>query len=81
MDEALCEIVRQCVENGVIKSDALTVDTTHIEVNCTKKDPERIMKHLAKRIFKALEADNGFVLWGITRSVVKKTDTRQRAQR
>lgn len=61
LDEVLCEIVRQCVENGVIKSDALTVDTTHIEANCTKKVPERIMKHLAKRIFKALEADNGFV--------------------
>ncbi len=61
LDEVLCEIVRQCVENGIIKSDALTVDTTHIEANCTKKVPERIMKHLAKRIFKGLEADNGRV--------------------
>ncbi len=61
LDEVLCEIVRQCVENGIIKSDALTVDTTHIEANCTKKVPERIMKHLAKRIFKGLEADNGQV--------------------
>ncbi len=59
LDEVLCEIVRQCVESGIIKSDALTVDTTHIEANCTKKVPERIMKHLAKRIFKGLEADNG----------------------
>ena len=59
LDEVLCEIVRQCVETGIIKSDALTVDTTHIEANCTKKVPERIMKHLAKRIFKGLEADNG----------------------
>lgn len=61
LDEVLSEIVRQCVENGIIKSDALTVDTTHIEANCTKKVPERIMKHLAKRIFKGLEADNGAV--------------------
>lgn len=61
LDEVICEIVRQCVENGIIKSDALTVDTTHIEANCTKKVPERIMKHLAKRIFKSLEADNGQV--------------------
>ena len=59
LDEVLCEIVRQCVETGIIKGDALTVDTTHIEANCTKKVPERIMKHLAKRIFKGLEADNG----------------------
>lgn len=61
LDEVLSEIVRQCVESGVIKCDALTVDTTHIEANCTKKVPERIMKHLAKRIFKGLEADNGAV--------------------
>lgn len=59
LDEVLCEIVRQCVETGIIKSDALTIDTTHIEANCTKKVPERIMKHLAKRIFKGLEADIG----------------------
>ncbi len=61
LDEILSEIVRQCVENGTIKGDALTVDTTHIEANCTKKVPERIMKHLAKRIFKGLKADNGSV--------------------
>ena len=58
LDEVLCEIVRQCVESGIIKSTALSVDATHIEANCTKKVPERIMKHLAKRIFKALKADN-----------------------
>ena len=58
LDEVLSEIVRQCVESGIIKSTALSVDATHIEANCTKKVPERIMKHLAKRIFKALKADN-----------------------
>ena len=59
LDDVISEIVRQCVEQGLIKGDSLTVDTTHIEANCTKKVPERIMKHLAKRIFKGLEADNG----------------------
>ena len=61
LDDVISEIVRQCVKNGLIKGDSLTVDTTHIEANCTKKVPERIMKHLAKRIFKGLEADNGQV--------------------
>ena len=61
LDDVISEIVRQCVENGLIKGDGLTVDTTHIEANCTKKVPERIMKHLAKRIFQGLEADNGQV--------------------
>lgn len=59
LDDVISEIVRQCVENGLIKGDGVTVDTTHIEANCTKKVPERIMKLLTKRIFKALETDNG----------------------
>ena len=61
LDDLMSEIVRQCIEQGLIKGDGLTVDTTHIEANCTKKVPERIMKHLAKRIFKGLEKDNGYI--------------------
>lgn len=82
LDEVLREIVRQCVENGVIKSDALTVDTTHIEANCTKKVPERIMKHLDKRIFKALEADNGFVSADVNTNVpdYKQIDDHKQAK-
>ena len=61
LDDVITEIVRQCVENGIIKGDGISIDTTHIEANSTKKVPERIMKHLAKRIFKSLEADLGSV--------------------
>lgn len=61
LDDVISEIVHQCIENGLIKCDSLTVDTTHIEANCTKKVPERIMKHLAKRVFNGLKADNGQV--------------------
>lgn len=49
LDDVLTEIVRQCVENGVIKSKEISVDATHMEANCTKQVPERIMKHLAKK--------------------------------
>jgi len=59
LDAIIMEIVRQCIEKGIIKSDGVSVDTTHIEANCTKKVPERVMKHLAKKIFKAVETDNG----------------------
>ena len=59
VDEILSEIVRQCVEKGIIKPGAtLAVDTTHAEANCKKQVPERIMKHLAAKIFAALEADH-----------------------
>lgn len=59
LDEVISEIVKQCVKNGIIKGDAITIDATHTEANCTKKVPERIMKHLAKRIFKGIKEDKG----------------------
>ena len=49
------------MEKGIIKGKSLSVDTTHILANSTKKVPERVMKHLAKKIFKGLKADIGFV--------------------
>lgn len=55
LDEIITEIIRQCVEKGVIsKENGISIDTTHILANTTKKVPERIMKHLAKKIFKAM---------------------------
>ena len=54
MDAIITEIVRQCVERGIIESkNGIVIDTTHIEANTTKKIPERIMKQLAKNIFEA----------------------------
>jgi transposase len=61
LDDIIVEIVRQCVDNGVIKSGSVSIDTTHIEANTVKKVPERIMKHLAKRIFNGLEKDLGSI--------------------
>jgi transposase len=54
LDTIITEIIRQCVEKGIIKSsNGIVIDTTHIEANTIKKVPERIMKQLAKNIFKA----------------------------
>jgi len=70
LDEILSEIVRQCVEKGIIKGTTLAVDTTHTEANCRKQVPERIMKHLAAKIFAALEADhNGQLPAGIDTNI------------
>ena len=66
LDEILSEIVRQCVEKGIIKGTTLAVDATHTEANCKRQIPERIMKHLAAKVFAALEADhNGQLPVGI----------------
>jgi hypothetical protein len=62
LDEVLTAIAKQCVEKGLIKKKCgLSVDATHSEANCVKKTPERIMKHLARRIFKGLKEDLGAV--------------------
>ena len=56
MDEIMTEVVRQCVERGIVKEEnGVGIDTTHILANTGKLVPERIMKHLAKKIFKAME--------------------------
>ena len=55
LDDILTEVVRQCIEKGIIKAeDGVSIDATHIEANTKKKVPERVMKHLAKKIFKAM---------------------------
>lgn len=58
LDDVLTEIVRQCVEKGIIKGKGIDIDTTHTEANCVKKTPERLMKQMAMRIFAGLEKDN-----------------------
>ncbi|MBO5561337.1 MAG: transposase, partial [Firmicutes bacterium] len=59
LDDILTEIVRQCIEKGIISEESgISIDATHIEANTTKKVPERVMKHLAKDIFKAEGIEN-----------------------
>lgn len=59
LDDIITEIVRQCVEKGIVKGSGISIDATHVKANTNKLVPERIMKHLAKRIFSALEKDLG----------------------
>ena len=55
LDDVLTEVVRQCFERGIIEpSGGTIIDAMHIQANTTKKVPERIMKHLIKKIFKAM---------------------------
>jgi transposase len=55
VDDMITEIVRQSIDKGIINAEnGISEDTTHILANTTKLVPERIMKHLAKKIFKAM---------------------------
>jgi transposase len=58
VDEIITEVVRQCVENGIIKGGSISIDATHTETNTKKKIPERIMKHLARKILKNYEKES-----------------------
>lgn len=49
LDEIIIEIVRQCVEKGILKKESVSIVATHVEANPIKKTPERLMKHLARR--------------------------------
>ena len=59
LDEVITEIVRQCIHKGIIPdTTGISDDATHIEANTIRKTPERIMKHLAKKIFKSIEKED-----------------------
>jgi transposase len=62
LDEMILEVVRQCVENGIIQGKSVSIDATHIEANTKKKTPERLMKHLGKKIIRTYEAETGLSL-------------------
>lgn len=61
LDEFIKEVVRQCVKKGIIKGTGISVDCTHTKANTIKKVPERIMKHLARKILKNLNEENGII--------------------
>lgn len=69
LDDIIKEIVRQSVKRGVINGSAISVDATHVVANTKKKVPERIIKHLAKKIFKSLEKEMGQVSEGINTNI------------
>ncbi|MBM7573742.1 IS1182 family transposase [Aquibacillus albus] len=62
IDEVITEVVKQCVEHGIVKeTNGVSIDTTHTEANTFRATPERVMKRLAKQIFKHLREENGEV--------------------
>jgi transposase len=61
LDDIISEVVKQCAKKGIIKGTGISVDCTHTEANTKKKVPERIMKHLAKKIIKNIEEEKGSI--------------------
>lgn len=61
VDEVIIEVVKQCVEKGILEGTGLSIDSTHTEANTFKCTAERVMKRLAKKIFKTIEVECGEV--------------------
>ncbi len=61
LDEIIIEVVNQCVEKGIIDGSGISIDATHTEANTFKATPERVMKRLAKKIFKTVTEEKGEV--------------------
>jgi len=59
LDEIIVMIVNQCIEKGIINGSGISIDTTHSKANTHKATPERVMKHLAKKIFKTISEEMG----------------------
>lgn len=69
LDEIIIEIVKQCVEKGIIKDTGISIDATHTEANTFKATPERLMKRLANKIFKTYEKESGELPQEIERNI------------
>jgi transposase len=69
VDDIIKEVIRQCVDKGMIKGTGISVDCTHIAANTTKKVPERVMKHLAKGIIRNLQEELGEISANINTNI------------
>ena len=69
LDQINTEIIRQCVEKGIIQNTGISIDATHTKANTFKATPERVMKRLAKKVFKTLTKENGDVPDGISQEI------------
>jgi transposase len=54
IEDILSMIVRQCVEQGLIKSKAVIMDATHTHANCQKRRPLEVLRDAAKRLFRVV---------------------------
>jgi len=54
VDAVLNSIVKQCVDKGLIKSQALLVDSTHTTACCQKQKPLHVLHDAAKRLFRSV---------------------------
>ena len=53
VEKVLQAIVGQCIEKGLIQSKTIIVDATHTIASTQKQKPLRVLRDIAKRLFRA----------------------------
>lgn len=69
VDEIIVEIVKQCIQKGILQEAGISIDTTHTEANTFKCTSERVMKRIAKKIFKTMEKEDVEVPEGLNQEI------------
>jgi transposase len=54
VEEILKDIVQQCIDSGLIKSNTLIVDATHTMASAQKEKPLDVLQKAANRLFRAV---------------------------
>lgn len=69
MDDILTEIVKQCVDKGIVDDSQISIDSTHSNANTFQATVERVMKRFAHKIFKTMEKEMGKVPESINQDI------------
>lgn len=62
METVLSEVVKQCVEKGIVKSQAVIIDATHTHSKYEPSKPLQVLKHAAHRLQRAVKKHNSKLL-------------------
>lgn len=54
IDEVLKAVVRQCINQGIVKSKTIMMDSTHTLANSQKQKPLEVLRDAAKRLFRVV---------------------------
>lgn len=54
VDEVLKAVVRQCIDNGLVKSKTIIMDATHTLAGTPKQKPLEVLRDAAKRLFRVV---------------------------
>jgi len=80
LDDIITEVVRQCIQKGIIKGTEINIDATHTHANTLKKSSTKILKQISKKIFIELEKEVGKVPDEVNQDIPKYDESIEKDQ-